>query len=260
MPAHVILVADRDPLQRQLIDLLLAEDRYLVVGVESGKQALEYVRENTPDLAILDLDLGDVTGADVCEKMKSVTRLNPVPVVLTTPSRGGAGLDAHTKSLVHFVAADLVLQKPLGDKNLRERVGALLTGEASRASGNDEALHSTQVIEAAIRSIEEQPVVATDPPPAEAVAANPEIEALQERIEDLERQLVKTTSAGSIGRGSRLPLKVQAELDRLRERVEEQDRIIEELKRRNDLLVEAIEEEKRNAAAQRGLFGRRRSF
>jgi DNA-binding response OmpR family regulator len=256
MPAPVILVADRDLLQRQLIDLLLAEDRYLIVGVESGKQALEYVRENTPDLAILDLDLGDVSGADVCEKMKSVTRLNPVPVILTTVSRGGAGLDAHTKSLVHFVGADLVLQKPLGDKGLRQRVGEMLIGGTPRSPIENERLQSTQVIEAAIRSIDELPETASSP--GEPVAATTlEVEALQTRIEDLERQLLKAASKSSLGRGNRLPLKTQAELDRLRERVEEQHRMIEELKRRNDLLVEAIEEEKRKAA-QRGLF--RRSF
>lgn len=264
MSAPVILVADRDPLQRQLIDLLLAEDHYVIVGVETGKQALEYVRENTPDLAILDMDLEDINGADVCEKMKSVTRLNTVPVILTTSQRGTGGLDARTKSLAHFVGADLVLQKPLGDKNLRLRAGNLISGEERRAPADDLSLQSTHVIEAAIHSIDDTPAEtdsgATVSLQAEGAHYGMEIATLQATIETLKQQLAAATAADGIGRGSRLPLQVQQELDELRARVAEQQQSIDELQLRNEKLVEAIEEEKRKAAAQRGLFGWRRGI
>jgi CheY-like chemotaxis protein len=264
MSAPIILVADRDPLQRQLIDLLLAEDHYVVVGVESGKQALEYVRENTPDLAILDTDLGDIGGADVCEKMKSVTRLNPVPVILTTPHRGSTGLDARTKSLAHFVGADLALQKPLGDKNMRRHVAELIDAGKLGAAGekgsithsSNGSLHSTGVIEAAIRAIPGG--AAGDPglPPGRDQGHAHEIEALRSKVEQLENQLAQVSVNDGVGRSGRLPLKVQTELDDLRKRVEKQRRMIEELKRRNHLLIETLEEEKNQP---RGLFGRRRS-
>ena len=261
MSAPVILVADRDALHRQLIDLLLAEDHYVIVGVESGKQALEYVRENTPDLAILEMDLDDINGADVCEKMKSVTRLNPVPVILTAPPGGTGGLNARTKSLAHFVGANLVLQKPLGDKNLRQRVENLLAGEEDRSPIDTSLLQSTLAIETAIESIETAPEVtaeSTVEAQSDAERYALEIATLKATIEALKKQLAGPSTERSSGRSS-LPLNVQRELGELRERVEQQQRIINELNRRNDLLVEAIEEEKRKAATQRGLFGRRRT-
>ncbi len=50
-----------------------------------------------------------MSSADVCEKMRGVTRLNPVLVILTAPPRAGVAIDARTKSLAYFVGANLVL-------------------------------------------------------------------------------------------------------------------------------------------------------
>ncbi len=50
MPSAVVLVADHNPLQRQLIDPLLAEDGYQVVTVETGREALEYLGSTHPIL------------------------------------------------------------------------------------------------------------------------------------------------------------------------------------------------------------------
>ena len=121
-PMKTVLVADNDAFQRQLIDMLLAVDDYQIIGFETGRQVLEYLQSNVPDVAVLDYSLPDINGADLCAKIRGVKRLSKVPVILVTST--------HKLSLVKGIAtavkANAVLAKPLGDKKLREQVQALI--------------------------------------------------------------------------------------------------------------------------------------
>jgi DNA-binding response OmpR family regulator len=147
MSTSTVLVADADPLQRQLLDMLLSVDAFDVTMVESGQEALAHLRSHTPDLVLLAIDLPDVGGNVICRKVKSVKRLMQVPVVLVAPEpSAGATLDDATKREARDVGADLLLQKPLGDKNLRERVQRLIA--APPAQGRDRSLFGSSVLEA----------------------------------------------------------------------------------------------------------------
>jgi CheY-like chemotaxis protein len=119
---RTVLIADNDSFQRQLIDMLLAVDNHRILGFDTGRGVLEYLQSHVPDLVIVDYNLPDINGADLCAKMKGVKRLAGVPVILVTA--------AHKLELVRGVAravrANLVLAKPLGDKQLREQVLGLL--------------------------------------------------------------------------------------------------------------------------------------
>lgn len=117
-----LIIADNDKFQRQLIDMLLAEDRYKVIEFENGRDLLSYLKRNTPDLALLSTDLSDINGADICSKMKRNTRLKNVPVILISSQLQHETINA----LARAVHADLVVEKPLGDKNLKKEVRKLL--------------------------------------------------------------------------------------------------------------------------------------
>lgn len=136
MSAPRILIAESDPSQRQIIDLLLSVDAFELHFVTSGREALEHLRDQTPDLALLAMDLPDVGGEEVCRKVRAVTRLKEMPVVLLAPedleirtTYGGARL----------AGANLVLQRPLGDKNVRERLLHLLEHRAPAATGAEQS-------------------------------------------------------------------------------------------------------------------------
>ncbi|MEJ2667847.1 MAG: response regulator, partial [Deinococcales bacterium] len=92
MPTWTILLADPDPLQRQLVDMLLAQEAFQIVNAGNGRDTLEYLKEHTPHLAILALELPDVGGDVICRKLKAVKRLSNVPVILTTKPPGEGGL------------------------------------------------------------------------------------------------------------------------------------------------------------------------
>lgn len=146
MSQSTVLVADADPLQRQLLDMLLSVEAFDLTMVESGQEALAHLRSHTPDVVLLALELPDVRGSVVCRKLKSVKRLMHVPVVLIAPEPGvGETLGDAVKREARDVGADLLLQKPLGDKNLRERVQRLI--DAPPRDARDAGLFSTAALD-----------------------------------------------------------------------------------------------------------------
>ncbi len=125
MKTTTILITCADPIEFQLLDLLLSQDGYAIVRADTAREALKYLRENTPDLAILTLDLPDLGGDVVCRKIKAVSRLRDVPVVLLAalPPRG---MESKLRLTARDAGADLLLTYPLGDKDVRGRVRRLL--------------------------------------------------------------------------------------------------------------------------------------
>ncbi len=123
---YTLLIADRDPLQFELFDLIFHGDDYALQTFTDGQAVLAYLREHTPDVAILDTDMPSVDGFDLCRKMKRVKRLKEVPIILTTSRQ--LILNDEVKRLAEVVKADLIIPKPLGDKNLRARIRGLLAG------------------------------------------------------------------------------------------------------------------------------------
>jgi CheY-like chemotaxis protein len=124
-PERTVLVADDQAGQRAVIDMLLSLDGLSTVTVSDGREALEWLKANTPDLAILDVKMPHVDGLDVCYRMKSIRRLQAVPVVILTGMRDEAILEN-----ARAVGADAVVRKPLEGKDFRATVRRLLSGAA----------------------------------------------------------------------------------------------------------------------------------
>lgn len=116
-----ILVAEDLAGQRMVLDMLLSVEGYEVKLVEDGAEALQYLKEHTPDLAILDVKMPNVDGLDVCRRMKKVTRLKDVPVMILTALRDEATLEA-----ARLAGADAVVLKPLEGKDFRTQVKQLM--------------------------------------------------------------------------------------------------------------------------------------
>lgn len=132
---QTILIADDAESQRSLIEILLSSNHLNLVSVANGKEVLEYLRTNTPNLALLDSDMPYLGGFDICSKMKRIRRLTHVPVVVMTPPHDlDEAAAEQSRQLAQMVQVDLVIQKPLSDKNLRRQVVDLLQASQARAS------------------------------------------------------------------------------------------------------------------------------
>lgn len=139
MERPAVLVAEPNQLQLQMIDLLLAADDFDVTLVETSEAALAHLRQHTPAAALLAVDLPDIDGFALCQKIKVVGRLSRVPVVLLADPAEAGGLAESTRARARAAGADLLLQRPLGDKNLRERVLRLIRHATSARRVESEA-------------------------------------------------------------------------------------------------------------------------
>lgn len=123
-----ILVAEDLAGQRMVLDMLLSVEGYTVHMVEDGAEALEFLKEHTPDLAILDVRMPRLGGLEVCARMKRVSRLKDVPVLILTAMKDAATLEAS-----RLVAADAIVYKPLEGKDFRETIKSLLEKPRAQA-------------------------------------------------------------------------------------------------------------------------------
>ena len=135
-----VLIADDNAGQRNVLDLVLSADGYHVDAVQDGREALTYLKTNTPDLIILDVLMPHFSGLEVCGRAKRVPRLKHVPVIILTSLQ-----DEETLASAEMARADRLMIKPLSGKNLRSIVYELLEPRfAPPASFTRSKGHATQ--------------------------------------------------------------------------------------------------------------------
>jgi CheY-like chemotaxis protein len=123
----VILVADDQEGQLVLVDRLLSIEGYEIVTVQDGREALEWLSKNTPDAAVLDVQMPFVDGIEVCRRIKAVRRLKHVPVAILTGMRDEGKLES-----ARIAGADAIVRKPLEGKDFRATVRKLVAAGRER--------------------------------------------------------------------------------------------------------------------------------
>jgi serine phosphatase RsbU (regulator of sigma subunit) len=76
-----ILVVDDTPANLQVLAGMLKDRGYKVRPVPSGKLALQAAQRDPPDLILLDINMPDMSGYEVCERLKIDDRLKGIPVI-----------------------------------------------------------------------------------------------------------------------------------------------------------------------------------
>ena len=113
-----ILVIDDEPKVLELIRAYLVKDGYDVFTAADGKEALNQAQHHQPDLIILDLNLPEVDGLEVCRNLRSKSN---VPVIMLT-----ARDDEVDKIVGLELGADDYVTKPFSPRELIARVSAVL--------------------------------------------------------------------------------------------------------------------------------------
>lgn len=118
MTAAKILVVDDDPAVRNLIQRFLLKQNYQVESAEDGRTGLSMFEQFHPDLVILDVNLPDLIGFNLCQDMQS--RSGVFVLLLTSRTDEGDKIRGFSKG------ADDYLTKPFGLGELEVRVAAIL--------------------------------------------------------------------------------------------------------------------------------------
>jgi len=113
-----VLIADDDRDLLGLIVFTLTQASYLVVKASDGPSAIRAFDEESPDIAVLDINMPGATGFQVCEAIRAKSR---IPIMMLT-ARG------EEEDLVRALelGADDYLTKPFSPRTLLARIKALL--------------------------------------------------------------------------------------------------------------------------------------
>ena len=74
-------MVDDTPANLELLSVMLKGQGYRVRAAVSGKLALQAARSDPPDLILLDINMPEMNGYEVCEKLKSDEKLKDIPII-----------------------------------------------------------------------------------------------------------------------------------------------------------------------------------
>ena len=118
-PTRTVLLVEDDPDVRTVVTAQLHQQGYAVVALGDGDDAAERIRNEPPDLAVLDLLLPGQSGFALAELIKDQTH-GRVPVIMMTANSAPAHRD-----FAHAVGVDVFLTKPFAPHVLLGAVRAL---------------------------------------------------------------------------------------------------------------------------------------
>ena len=117
-----ILCIEDEPEMIDLIRLILVRRGFEVSGATGGKEGLSAVRENLPDLVLLDLMMPDMDGWEVYQQMKADESTRHIPVIVVT-----ARAQSIDKVLgLHIAKVDDYIAKPFSPQELLNSVEKVL--------------------------------------------------------------------------------------------------------------------------------------
>lgn len=122
---HILIVDDN---KTNLISAKNAlADVYKVTAVTSGEQALKFLDKNIPDLILLDINMPEMDGFEVMERIKKNVACDNVPIIFLT-----ADNDSATESRCLESGAQDFIAKPFVPAVMRSRIGRILELEELR--------------------------------------------------------------------------------------------------------------------------------
>ena len=80
----LVLAVDDKPQNLQFLGKLLSDNGYEVGMSQNGRQALNFVKKNEPDLILLDIMMPDMDGYEVCEQLKKDFTARHIPIIFLT--------------------------------------------------------------------------------------------------------------------------------------------------------------------------------
>jgi two-component system cell cycle response regulator DivK len=107
-----VLIVDDDDLNRKLFGLMLSARGYRVLHAGDGFRGLDLVRQEHPDLVIMDVGLPDMSGLEVTHQLKTDKETGETPVIIATAymfsddQLSASGCDAYI--IKPFTAPELI--------------------------------------------------------------------------------------------------------------------------------------------------------
>lgn len=121
MPRKTILIVEDEEDILDLVAHHVEQAGFEAAGATGGNEALELIQKSAPDLIILDIMIPDISGLEICKRLKQVEETRHIPIIMLTAK--GDEIDR----VVGFeLGADDYVSKPFSPRELVLRVKAVL--------------------------------------------------------------------------------------------------------------------------------------
>lgn len=120
MPGTIVIVEDEANIV-ELVKYNLDREGYRTVYANDGRKGLELIKQELPDLVILDLMLPELDGLSVCKQLRSDAQTKSIPIIILT-----AKSEEADRVLGLEMGADDYVTKPFSPRELVARVRAVL--------------------------------------------------------------------------------------------------------------------------------------
>jgi two-component system alkaline phosphatase synthesis response regulator PhoP len=123
-----ILVVDDDPDMREALQMILESGGYTVVMAEDGEKCLSKLKEERPDLLVLDLLMPRMDGFEVCKALKDprYAKYGRVPIIILSSVQEGVSQRRYELETGVQLDVDDYVEKPVEGRVLLERVGKII--------------------------------------------------------------------------------------------------------------------------------------
>lgn len=116
-----ILCIEDNPTMRVLVEAVL-RDEYEVITAEDGQNGLKELFVKRPDLIVLDIMLPDMSGHDVCARIKSSPEHADIPIIMLS-----SNTDVESKVTSYKLGAINYVEKPFDRNEFKAMIGSILS-------------------------------------------------------------------------------------------------------------------------------------
>lgn len=116
-----ILACDDEPSILEILDYVVNKTGFNLLTAENGTDALRMAQQNIPDLILLDGNMPEMTGFEVCQILKNDDKTKDIIIVMLTANVQASDIDRASQN-----GANDFIMKPFSPKDLQAKLHELL--------------------------------------------------------------------------------------------------------------------------------------
>jgi two-component system nitrogen regulation response regulator GlnG len=155
---HKVLIVDDEESVRYSFKIFLSDPAYQVLEAQDGNEAINIVKDEAPDLVILDIQMPDASGLEVLQQIKNIAPKTPV-LIITAYGNSDRVIAAMKHGAYEYIEKpfDIPRMKALIDEALEVgrlmRTEVLLEPQASKDWANDRIIGNSPAIQEVYKMI-----------------------------------------------------------------------------------------------------------